>query len=310
MGSTWHVKLVVSPRAVEGARATHGVIQRTLDRIDAAMSTWKPDSEISRFNAHRSTSPFPVSAETAVVVAKALEVGRRTGGAFDITLDPLIALWGFDRTGRRDRPPTAEQIEEAKEHTGLDLVAVEGTALVKRDPLVMVNLGGIASGYAVDAVTLLLAERGFDDVLVEVTGELKARGRNARGEPWRVGVKTPDFDDGGVLHAVPLTGGPAGRAMTTSGSYHTFFEAGGRRYSHILDPRTGAPVETDLVSVTVLYDDALTADGFDTPFVILGEERAREIVAGIPGMEALFIRRAPDGSFRTTRTAGFPSPSP
>lgn len=313
MGSTWHVKIVVEPDGVAAARAMHGAIQKVLDGVDGAMSTWKADSEISRFNAHASTAPFPVSAETAAVVAKALDVGRRTGGAFDITIDPLINLWGFDRGGKRDAPPSAAEIAAAKEHTGLHLVEVAtasgGPALVKRDPLVTLNLGGIASGHGVDRVTSLLVERGFADVLVEVTGEVKVHGTNAGGEPWRIGVNTPEIDEGGVLQAIPLVAGPGGRALTTSGSYRTFFEAAGHRYSHILDPRTGAPVETDLVSVTVLFDDALTADGFDTPFVILGEERARQIMKGIPGMEALFIHLAADGSLRTTRTAGFPDPA-
>jgi thiamine biosynthesis lipoprotein len=141
-----------------------------------------------------------------------------------------------------------------------------------------------------------------------VTGEVRAHGKNSRGTAWNIGIKRPELnpDVTNLLAAVALVD----KAVTTSGSYHNFFEIDGKRYSHILDPKTGAPVQTDLVSVTVLYDDALTADAFDTAFIIVGEERARAIVAAHPGMEAFFVHQKPDGSFFTTKTTGFPAQEP
>lgn len=315
MGSTWQVKLSVPVHRRDAALAMQLVIERTLERINDEMSTYRPSSELSRFNASKSTAPVTPSAELAAVMKRALDVGRVTEGAFDVTIDPLIELWGFDRSGRKDALPTQQQIDEARAHVGLDKVALDATALNgtvlngavlrKVDPEVTVNLGGIAAGFAVDVVCGDLAGAGFTDYMVEVTGEVRARGTNAAGQPWRIGIKVPDLqaDAHDVLAAVSLVD----KAVTTSGSYHNFFVgADGKRYSHILDPRTGAPVQSELVSVTVLYDDALTADAFDTAFVILGEQRARAIIAQHPGMGAYFIHQRPDGSLVTSMTEGFP----
>jgi FAD:protein FMN transferase len=312
MGSTWHIKLRV-PAGVEheqNARAMQAPIDELLERVNDQMSTYRPNSEISKFNAHASTEPFAVSREFAAVVTKALEVGKATDGAYDITIDPLINLWGFDRKGRRETAPSAQEIEAARAHTGLSLVRVDGASLVKADPLVTINLGGIAAGWAVDELATLLEERGFHDFMIEVTGEVRAKGRNAKGAPWKIGVKVPDIDSSEVVAAVPLDD----RSLTTSGSYHNFFETNGadgkpkKRYHHILDPKTGAPAETDLVSVTVMYADAVTADGYDTPFLILGEERARKIVESTPGMAALFIHQdRATGKLTTRTTPGFPA---
>lgn len=305
MGSTWHVRIRAdTPARADEARALLGPIEALLERVNDAMSTYRPQSEISRFNASRSTAPFPVSRELALVAAKAVEIGRATGGAFDVTVDPLVNLWGFDRKGPRTTVPSAAEIAQARRHTGLDLFAVEAGALRKADPETTINLGGIASGFAVDEVAALLASKGFASWMVEVTGEVRARGRNSRDTPWTIGVKWPELGRPDALVAIPLED----KALTTSGTYHKFFEVGGRRYSHILDPTTGAPTESELVSVTVLADDALTADAWDTALLILGEARARALLATRPGLEALFMKQDPDGGIRVTTTDGFPKP--
>ena len=302
MGSTWHIKVKAPADKTTDVEALQGPIDTTLERINDEMSTYRPNSEISRFNTQTTSAPVPISHELAVVVQKSLDVGKATDGAYDITIDPLINLWGFDRKGRRETPPTDAEIAEAKKHTGLPLIALSGDTLTKVDPEVKINLGGIAAGYAVDVVSALLDARGFHDYMVEITGELAAKGTNAKAQPWKIGVKVPDLESHDVLAALPV----ANRSLTTSGTYHNFFEDKGKRYSHILDPRTGAPVTGDLVSVTVMYSDAVTADGYDTPFIILGEERARAIIAKTPGMEALFIHQDPAGGYKVTTTAGFP----
>lgn len=306
MGSTYTIKIGTDDAHHDAAQALQNAIDTTCERINDVMSTYRPNSEISRFNNHKSTAPFPASAELLLVVKKAKEIGVATGGAFDITMDPLISLWGFDRGGRRTDVPGDAEVAAARAHVGPDLVVVVGNALQKRDPEATINLGGIASGYAVDVVADLIAAAGFRDFMVEITGEVRAQGKNARGLPWNIGVKVPRANDDptSVAAAVPLQD----QSLTTSGSYHNYFESGGKRYSHIIDPTTGRPIEGDLVSVTVLYKDALTADAFDTPFMILGEEKARAIMAGYAGMEALFIHASGDaGPITLNKTAGFPA---
>ena len=305
MGSTWHVKLSVPEQRRDAALGMQQKIDQTLERINDEMSTYRPNSELSRFNAQRTSTPVALSPELATVLQRALQVGRATNGAYDVTIDPLIELWGFDRSGRKSELPSAQQIAAARVHTGLDKVAFDGTTLTKLDPEVTINLGGIAAGFAVDVVYQELAAAGFTDSMVEITGEVRAHGTNASGQPWRIGIKVPDLqaDATDVLAAVSLSD----KSVTTSGSYHNFFVGpDGKRYSHVIDPTSGAPVQSELVSVTVLYDDALTADGFDTAFVILGEERARAIIKGYPGMAAYFIRQSADGTLTPSMTEGFP----
>lgn len=310
MGTMWSLKVVVtSPEQSRAAVALQPRIEERLERINDLMSTYRQESELSRFNQHASTEPFPVSKETALVVRRSLEVGKATDGAFDVTLGPVIALWGFDKDGRRQEPPSEDQLVAARARVGLDRLSVEEGALVKSRPDVDVNLSAIAKGYGVDEVYDLVTKAGFQDLLVEIGGELRAHGTNAQGEPWRVGINLPrsGADPTAVLVTVPLED----RALATSGDYRNFFEAGGRRYSHIIDPRTGAPVRHDLVSVSVVAGDTMTADALATAGLVLGEERMREALKSFPGAEALFVH-AKEGTkdtegLKVSKTAGFPT---
>jgi FAD:protein FMN transferase len=308
MGTSWSVKIVVKS-AEESRRAVayKARVQALIESVEAPMSTYREESELSRFNRAESTAPFPVSSETAQVVRRSLELGELTGGAFDITLGPLISLWGFDAAGRRDERPSAAELAAAKERVGLAKVRVQDTSLVKAEPLVEVNLSGIAKGYGVDVVTADLQEAGFTDVLVDLGGDVHARGTNAQGLPWRVGVNVPrsGSDPTSVLVAVHVHDA----ALATSGDYRNFFEQGGRRYGHIIDPRTAEPVDHELVSVSILAPDCTTADGLATAGMVLGEEETRAVLARLPGVEALFVHAAPGGGdLRVSQTPGFPLP--
>ncbi len=313
MGTTWSVKVVVrTPEQSRAAVALQPKIEALLARTNQLMSTYDPDSELSRFNRHASTAPFPVSPETAYVVRRALEIGRATDGAFDVTLGPVIDLWGFDDEGRRTEPPSAEALAKARARVGLDQLSVQqgegGAALVKKRADIDVNLSGIAKGYGVDQVYELVRAAGYSDVLVEIGGEVRASGRNGEGEPWRLGINVPRSaaDPSAVLVTVPLED----RALATSGDYRNFFEAGGKRYSHIIDPKTGAPVPHHLVSVSVVASDATTADALATAAVVLGEERAREALKSFPGAAALFVHARGDDAaeaLKVSKMDGFPT---
>lgn len=308
MGTTWSVKVVATtPEQSREAVALQPAIEALLERVNDLMSTYRKESELSRFNRHASSEPFPVSPETAAVVRRALEIGAATEGAFDVTLGPVIDLWGFDDQGRRSEPPPAEDLAKARARAGLDKIRVQDSSLVKTQPDVDLNLSGIAKGYGVDAVFERVSKAGFEDVLVEIGGEVRASGRNADGQPWRLGINVPrsDADPTAVLVTVPLDD----QALATSGDYRNFFEAGGRRYSHIIDPPTGAPVQHDLVSVSVLADDTTTADALATAGLVLGEERMRKVLRErFPGVEALFVHASEGaGELKVSKTDGFPT---
>lgn len=309
MGTTYHVKVVAQDAAQSAsAVALQAKMDAVLEQVNDQMSTYRPQSELSRFNEHASKAPFPVSADTARVTARALEIGRLTEGAFDVTLGPLISLWGFDRGGKRDTPPGPEEIAEAQKRVGLSLLHVEGNALRKDHEGVYVNLSGIAKGWGVDRVYDVLVQAGFADFMVEIGGEVRARGRHPRGEPWRIGINTPraDSDPEAILLAVPL----ADVALATSGDYRNFFESDGRRYAHILSPQSGQPVTRELVSASIIAPDCTLADALATAAIVLGAEKTKEILRrDFPGTEALFVHKPDPGStvFRVSQTPGFPA---
>lgn len=309
MGTAWNVKVRV-PAAFDDA-PLEAEIQAVLDRVDERMSTWKPDSELSRFNA-APAGAFEVSEETADVVAAALRVWARSEGAFDPTVMPLVDLWGFGPAGREVEPPDEVALAAALAHCGADKLRVEGSALHKELDALQVDLSAIAKGYGVDAVCARLGELGHEDFLVEVGGELRTGG-NANGErPWRIGVDRPPPPGAGGLMSTPGTSLYATvevgeRAVATSGDYRNWREVEGVRLSHTVDPRTGRPVANRVASATVLAPNCMEADAYATALMVLGEEAALELVESLPGIEALLILRE-DGYFSSRRSSGFPAP--
>ncbi|NLE38533.1 MAG: FAD:protein FMN transferase, partial [Pirellulaceae bacterium] len=260
MGTTYTVKLVPPVRDATTAEAIHEAVKDELDAVDSRMSTYRDDSELSRFNASSSTDWFAVSSETAQVVHEAIEIGRISGGALDVTIEPLVRLWNFGPgASENEGVPSDDQIEEARRSTGLHLLdaRLDPPAIRKDRPEVHVDLSSIAKGYAVDRVADLLDRvadlldrRGHDNYMVEVGGEVRSRGLNRQGRPWQIAIERPIGGAREIQSVLPL----GTRAMATSGDYRNYFEKDGRRYSHLIDPRTGRPIAHGLVSATVLAD--------------------------------------------------------
>ena len=242
------------------------------------------------------------------VLDLALDLSRASDGAFDPTVAPLVNLWGFGTHGRPDRTPDAAAMDTARARVGWPHVTRSGANAIGKDrPGVELDLSAIAKGYGVDAAGGVLDAAGVTNYFVEIGGEVRAAGRNAAGQPWRIGIDRPARDAlpgddlAGVLH---LTGG----AVATSGDYRNFFAASdGRVYAHIFDPRAGRPIESPPTSVSVLAPDCLLADGLATTLFVMGpEEGLAWLPRHYPQAEALFVVRQPDGSFRERSTPGFP----
>ena len=303
MGTTYHITLVA------GYFASTSQIKEKVDArlaaINRSMSTYDPQSEISRFNAIRSSDEtFDPSDDFAYVLNVAAELYRLTEGAWDGTLDPLITLWGFGRKGVVDKVPAPDRIEAALAHVGFDRIAIDASGVLRKtDPVLTLDLASIAKGYGVDAIAKLLGNEGLDNFLVEIGGEVYARGHRKDGRPWRIGINRPErgaaFDD--VYKAISLTD----RAMATSGDYRIFFQAGDRFYSHILDPRTGWPVTDGVVSATVVAANCTVADGLATALMVMGPEKGVALVDRLPGVECLLVVRRPDGTFSDHPSSGF-----
>lgn len=297
MGTYYAVTVANPPAAVDESRL-RAELEQILARINAQMSTYDAGSEISRFNRHRATDWRPVSPQLARVTAAALALAEQSGGVFDVTVGPLVQLWGFgpgadSAAQNQPPPPAAAAIEAARARVGHRKLRARSAppALRKLHPGLSLDLSAIAKGHAVDALAGHLAGRGLGDFLVDIGGEIRTRGANPAGRRWRVAVERP-HRGARAVHTV-LT--PGDNAVATSGDYRNFRERDGRRWSHIIDPRSGRPVGHATASVTVVAADAMTADGLATALLVLGADAGLRF-AREHGVAAYFIRRNSAGA--------------
>lgn len=296
MGTVYTVKVVGARDRDEIARR----IEAELESVNRKMSTYLPDSELSRFNAARTTEPFPVSEATARVFVLAQAVSAASNGAFDITVGPLVNLWGFG-PDRRDAAPTEEEIEALRALTGYAKVTVDEAAgtLRKSDPELYCDLSAIAKGFGVDRVAAALDGLGLERYMIEVGGEVRTRGLNPEGEAWRIGIEKPLGGERTVQRVVRLSG----ESMATSGDYRNYYEEGGVRVSHTIDPRTGRPIAHNLASVSVIHETCALADAYATALMVLGPHEGFSLAQDLD-LAAVFLVHAGDGAFeeRTTLT--------
>ena len=299
MGGTFSVKIVTAKDELEtpGLHDVGRAIRSSLNRIEGLMSTWDPDSELSRFNRSTSLEPITVAPETFEVFKWSLEVGSVTGGALDVTIGPLVDAWGFGPSGPRNAPPTNAEIDRLRAAMGLGRVELDPTAgtVRKTRPDVQCDLSSVVPGHAADRLSRELLDRGFTDFLVDVGGEVLARGRNEKGAPWQVAIERPEPQGEAIQRLVPLLD----LAITTAGDYRKYREVGGQRVAHILDPRTGRPLTHRLASVTVIDALAVRADAFDTALLVLGTHAGLALATKL-NLAALFIERTNDGFVERT----------
>lgn len=281
MGTTW--RLTVAEGDVTSAGK---LVQTRLDELEAIFTNWRPESVVSRFNASQSTGWQDVPRELAEVVILAQRISRETGGAFDVTSGPLIDLWGFGAEGRIKDTPTDDAVTKARAQTGWEKLEVQASPprLRKTQADIQINVSALAEGHAVDDLVRLLHQTGYRHFLLDVGGELYASGTHPDGSPWTVGVQEPSAGSQGVVGTMPLQD----TALATSGTYQQFFESGGKRYSHILDARTGRPVEHRTVSVSVVSPSCAEADAWATALLIMGPEEGRALAKKL-GLDALFL---------------------
>jgi thiamine biosynthesis lipoprotein len=303
MGTTYNVTAIGTDLDAEAMGAA---VEAALAAVNGKMSNWDPNSEVSTFSKSTSTAPVTVSAEFAHVVAAANEVHAKSGGTFDVTLGPLIELWGFGPRKPEDPVPADDAITAALAGVGqsqlLDLDKAAGT-LAKSAPEVGINLSAIAKGYGVDAVAQTLQGFGVENYMVEIGGDLVTLGKNLAGEPWRIGIEKPDPSAQAVQLVVPVSD----LGLATSGDYRNYFEHEGQRYSHILDPVTGRPVTHATTSVTVIAETAMMADAWATAMLVLGREAGLK-VAESQNLAVFFIDRdvqAGEDAYITATSAAF-----
>jgi thiamine biosynthesis lipoprotein len=295
MGTTYNVKVVGA--TVDQQQLAADIDARLL-RINQLMSTYIPTSELSQFNDSPADVWFDVSAETQAVIELATEIATLSQGSFDITVGPLVNLWGFGPQQVPDNVPSAAAISDIRERVGFAHLQTRPGAL-RKDAALYVDLSAIAKGFAVDEIVRLLEAQGLSDYLVEVGGELRARGKNPGGQIWRVAIELPDARQRRPYQVVEL----ADMSMATSGDYRNYFERDGMRYSHTIDPATGSPIRHNLASVTVLAESAARADALATAINVMGADRGLAL-AEAQDLAVFVILKQPDG-FEAKHSAAF-----
>lgn len=296
MGSTYSIKWVAdadSPPAEEVKLQ----VDEMLEEFEEAASTWRPHSLLSRFNAAPAGTCEQMPQSILDLVTLAEELHEQSGGSFDITLGPLMRLWGFHGEAG-PRVPDAAAIAAVKERTGHQHLQVRGNQVCK-DRELELDISGLAAGYMVDRVAERLIAMGIESYMVELTGELRADGLKPGGLPWRIAVEEPRDESRVAQLVLPLRG----YSVSTSGDYRNFFEQDGMRYSHTFDPVSGSPVLQDLAAVTVLHPSAAWADGLSTVLLVKGSEQGWDY-AMEHDLAALFVIREGDG-FVSRSTPGF-----
>lgn len=267
MGTTYNIKVVGENLDVE--KLQQGIDQE-LEQLNQEMSTYITDSELSKFNQSTSLDSLEISAGLSRVVKEAIRLGKLSDGALDVTVGPLVNLWGFGPEYRPETVPSDELLATTKARVGLDKLVFEDGKLGKTIPNLYVDLSTIAKGYGVDLVAEFIEANGISNYLIEIGGEMRLKGFKHTGELWHVAIEKPLSTERAV-HQIII---PKDNAVATSGDYRIYFEADGQRFSHIIDPETGKPINHKLVSVTVIHPSSMTADGLSTAMMVMGEKKA------------------------------------
>ncbi|NGZ12708.1 FAD:protein FMN transferase [Vibrio aestuarianus] len=272
MGTTYNIKYIKAD-GIPSSESVQKEVDRLLEQVNDQMSTYRKDSELSRFNQFQETTPFTVSSQTATVVKEAIRLNQLTLGALDVTVGPLVNLWGFGPEARPDVVPTDAELANRMANIGIEHLSATGTTLSKDLPNLYVDLSTIAKGWGVDVVADYIQSQGIENYMVEVGGEMRLKGVNRDGVPWRIAIEKPTIDERTIQEIIE----PGDLAIATSGDYRNYFEQDGIRYSHIINPETGKPINHKVVSVTVLDASSMTADGLATGLMVLGEVKGMEV---------------------------------
>ncbi len=292
-GSTYHITYEYKPSVTLEKEIT-GI----LERINVSMSTYDPTSTLSRLN--RNDSSARLDMDLRRVLAAGWKVSEQSGGAFDMTVAPLVNAWGFGFTARDKVTPV--MIDSLLQFTGYKKVRMLGDLLIKEDPRIMIDPNAITPGYVADIISEYFDSVGVKNYLVEIGGELRCLGKNREGNSWRVGVDKPlentlEREIQQVFHLDHIS-------VATSGNYRKFYEENGVKFSHTIDPVTGYPARSNLLSATIFTDECMYADAYATVCMVIGFDEAREFCTQIPGIQAYFIYSDTDGSIKTWQTAG------
>lgn len=271
MGTMYNIKVVQQSDAAIDVLALQAEIDDALIQVNALMSTYDPNSELSLLNKTQANEPFPISEQTEFVLTEAIRLNQLSQGSLDITVGPLVNLWGFGPDKRPEVIPTQTQLAEIADYVGIDKFQLVDGVVTKLHSNLYIDLSTIAKGYGVDVVADIIEQNQIDNYLVEIGGEMRVAGKKGNGSDWRIAIEQPITTERAIQKVISI----GDNAVATSGDYRNYFEKDGVRYSHLIEPTSGYPIKHNLVSVTVVHPSSMTADGLATALNVMGAEKAK-----------------------------------
>jgi FAD:protein FMN transferase len=299
MGTSYNIKASYLPNSLT-PKEINRQLKEVLNKVNGQMSTYQKDSELSLFNQNPSTDWVNVSPELYGVIKESLKISQLSNGLFDVTVGPLVNLWGFGPDEMTASPPDDTDVKDKLNQIGYHRLTLkdDGLFVKKEIPNLYLDLSGIAKGYGVDQAALLLERLGIMDYMVEIGGEIRVKGKNNQGQPWQIAVEKPTVEKRMIEKILSITD----TGMATSGDYRNYFEVEDVRFSHTIDPRTGRPINHKLASVTVLSETSMEADGLATAFMVMGPDEGYQF-AEQNHLAAFFIIKSDEGFEEKISTA-------
>jgi len=302
MGTTYSIKAYI-PRYVDENEVSSKIINR-LDVINQSMSTYIKDSEISRFNKLNSTNDFKISDDFLIVMKQADNLYKLTHGLFDASIYPLVNLWGFTRDKDLEKAPSDTEIQKVMAYVNFNKIQIKDNNIIQKiNPNLKIDLSSIAKGYSVDEISKILNSYSSQSYFVEIGGEIYVKGKKEDGNPWVVGIHSPNINDAKnkIFHSLQLEN----KAIATSGNYRNYIKIKSHKYGHIINPKTGYPTNSPIVSISVIADSTMLADGLATSFMMMKVNQILQISNSIKGVEVYIIEKI-NNSFKITTSNNFP----
>ena len=295
MGTTYNVKIITNQDI--NINEISKEVNSLLTQINNQMSTWDLKSEITKFNLNNSDTMISLSPDFFKVVKIACEISDKTDGAFDITIFDLMSLWGFG-PNPKEGSPNNEEINNALKFTGWKKLFLDNDSIKKKNPNVKLDLNAIAKGYGVDLVHNKIISLGFNNVFVEIGGEVKCSGKNKSNKKWRIGIEDPNISKENIIAVIDIND----KAVATSGNYRNFLDINGKLLGHTIDPRIGKPVSSNILSATVISSSCIKADAWATALMVLDFKKGKEKIESDSDLDAIWILENGDGSYFIEKT--------
>ena len=301
MGTNYTIFIINQTNKRVDVQLLQNQVDSLLIEVNNIFSNYIDSSEISSINRHLSTRAINISPEMAEVLGTAIMIYELSGGKFDITIKPLVDIWGFGEDFNRSQFPSVELIEKTKESVGFKKLVLKNNTLKKSNNLIQIDLNAIVKGWGVDKVAQFIHKRGFNRYIVEIGGEIAVSGKNQHNKNWEIGIPIPEYLQSELYTTINLSN----QSVATSGSYNNYFNFEGVNYSHIIDPESGYPIKHDLVSATIVTQNCAFADAIATTVMVMGFNEGLNWVQTLPDVECLLIGRSEDGNYTTGKSDGF-----